>query len=161
MKIYNFDFSGSVFRYSNFLIGYILGIPDFLSYLPLIQRKGIVVDSYGIWLSEKDSGGNKLPEQIRIINNCIAFSKDGFQNSTFVITPEGVYAPALYANYTYGNWNFNNALVSGLNFAPINHSHSEYALSGHTHGNSYTKSYCISLFRHNLQIVSKSCLKMV
>ncbi|MGM0501833.1 MAG: hypothetical protein ACQERJ_04840, partial [Bacillota bacterium] len=61
--------------------------------------QNVVMDDRGLLLSAKD---NDL-EQIRAINNVIAFTEDGWKTAALAITPKGVFAPAVYGDLIAGS----------------------------------------------------------
>lgn len=62
------------------------------------KDQNIVIDEYGIHLTDI----NNDMEQIRMINNVIAFTKNGWQNASLAITPNGIVAEQLFGTLIAG-----------------------------------------------------------
>ncbi|MCY6958282.1 phage tail protein [Clostridium brassicae] len=63
------------------------------------RNQNIIIDQYGIQM--KDLFDDK--EQLRIINNTIAFTDSEWENCSVAITPKGICAPALYGKIIGSN----------------------------------------------------------
>ena len=74
------------------------------------RNQNIITDGRGMWLTEKDEFGNALPEQMRIINNIIALTKDSWQTASLGITPDGVNAGTFWGKTVIAN----NGLFDGI-----------------------------------------------
>ena len=67
------------------------------------KNQSQIIDKRGIWLKEIDDNGIVSPEQLRIINNIIALTKDGWQTASTGITPDGVNASVLWGKTVIAN----------------------------------------------------------
>lgn len=75
------------------------------------KNQDIEVGRRGIWLREKNEDGSYKPEQVRMINNAIVLSDDGFQSAKTAITPFGVNAALLMGKTIIGQ----QGLFDGIN----------------------------------------------
>lgn len=66
------------------------------------KNQSQIIDERGIWLRKVSDEGVVSPEQVRLINNIIALSKDGFDTATTAITPDGINAQVLYGKTIIG-----------------------------------------------------------
>lgn len=66
------------------------------------KNQDIEIGRRGIWLREKNEDGSYKPEQVRMINNAIVLSDDGFQSAKTAITPLGINAEILMGRTIIG-----------------------------------------------------------
>lgn len=61
-----------------------------------------MIDERGIWLVKTNPDGTVAPEQIRMVNNVIAITKDNWNTVSTAISPEGVHAEVLAGKLILG-----------------------------------------------------------
>lgn len=71
------------------------------------KDQNIVIDEHGIHLQD----ATNAQEQIRMINNVIAFTKNNWQNANLAITPSGIVAESIVGNLIAGE----NLLIKNTN----------------------------------------------